>query len=155
MHISCFFFVFILLHALSSMGKDSLERCSNNPCGPAYYCGRGIELGSYFCICYDGFEFNGKTCIQIDPCNQILCSNHGYCRGLNDGSYICICHHGYHFDGKTCIQVDPCIGNPCGSRGACMEKSLHHYSCICIHGYYFNGETCVRRQEEMVRSRKK
>ena len=69
-------------------------------------------LGSFNCICDDGFSLQGSLeegCTDDDECLLDLyhCDPFAECKNTN-GSYDCICREGFTGDGFNC-QVDPML----------------------------------------------
>ena len=66
-------------------------------------------IGSFMCICPEGFTQVGMTddCRDVNECasNANLCKN-GHCVNTK-GSYQCECYEGYEVssDGKQCIGI--------------------------------------------------
>ena len=63
-------------------------------------------IGSFMCICPDGYEQVGSTgeCRDVDECSEADLCNNGRC--INEpGGYRCDCHRNYQqsHDGKSCI----------------------------------------------------
>jgi hypothetical protein len=64
-------------------------------------------VGSYNCVCQDGYVGNGLFCDDIDECkmNRDDCNSKAECTNLK-GSYSCRCKEGYTGDGVSCLGKD-------------------------------------------------
>ncbi|KAL0167414.1 hypothetical protein M9458_035636, partial [Cirrhinus mrigala] len=83
---------------------SDLDECSNGThlCSPSADCMN--TMGSYRCLCKEGFSGDGFYCIDTDECaeNVNLCEN-GHCLNIA-GGYRCECDMGFipTADGKAC-----------------------------------------------------
>jgi EGF domain len=102
-------------------------------------------LGSFVCICKDGYRGDGKTCNDIDECAEGIsfCSVHATCTNA-PGSATCACKAGYNGDGKTCTETDDCLpSNGCSSNAVCSNlPGPGSYDCKCKNGFSGNGREC-------------
>ena len=62
-------------------------------------------VGSYQCVCGEGFEGNGTVCTDLDECQvSRFCDEHASCRN-GYGWYSCTCNPGYYGNGSFCAGV--------------------------------------------------
>ncbi|XP_066473183.1 nidogen-1 [Tiliqua scincoides] len=57
---------------------------------------------SYICACLAGFLGDGRSCIDIDECQQNRCHPNAICYN-SPGSFSCQCNAGYRGDGFQCV----------------------------------------------------
>ena len=111
----------------SGKGKCYIDSGSNNArckCDDGYY-ERGESCIEY--SCRNGYKLEGTNCIKTclecqgddkytsDPCENIDCSNHGYCTSDIDRVIYCLCYSGYKNEaGIFCVESD-CDGVSCAS----------------------------------------
>ena len=69
-------------------------------------------VGSFICICKQGYKFDGKNCIDIDECTEEThsCSQTQICEN-SVGSFECSCSKGFEKVDKEgdCEDVDECL----------------------------------------------
>ena len=99
--------------------------------------------GSYRCVCKQGFKPAGKSCVDVNECEEIpnICSHD--CTNLW-GSYRCHCREGYKLstDSRSCVDIDECE-----ETHRCMGQCYNEpgsYRCSCPNGYKIssNGLSC-------------
>uniref|UniRef100_A0A3Q2P057 Nidogen 1 n=1 Tax=Fundulus heteroclitus TaxID=8078 RepID=A0A3Q2P057_FUNHE len=56
---------------------------------------------SYICSCLPGFVGDGRTCRDVDECQQSRCHQDAVCTNTQ-GSFVCRCRPGYSGDGYYC-----------------------------------------------------
>ncbi|XP_046848192.1 uncharacterized protein LOC124441766 [Xenia sp. Carnegie-2017] len=57
--------------------------------------------------CKDGFTGDGKTCVDINECQQSACPANASCNNTI-GSFTCVpCDQTFFGDGKTCVEILP------------------------------------------------
>lgn len=61
---------------------------------------------SYICACLPGFLGDGRSCIDIDECQQNRCHPNAICYN-SPGSFSCQCNAGYRGDGFQCVLGEP------------------------------------------------
>lgn len=121
--------------------------CSDVVCDPNATCS-GIGNAAR-CTCRPGFVGNGKTCADIDECNQPLlttCGENADCIE-KPGSFLCKCKDGFLGDGTTCTAVNPCQGtaNSCDPNAVCADAKP--VSCTCKPGFTAQGAGCADLDE--------
>ncbi len=93
--------------------NDSLPICDNSGATPiCVNC-----LVDEDCSNDQTCDFATNLCIDIDPCLNIDCSNHGSCI-INNGTTSCDCDDGYNAVGLTCIE-EFCTENSCKEWEEC------------------------------------
>lgn len=100
-------------------------------------------VGSYECICPDGYTADERTCIDIDECaGDTVCGEGEVCSNTN-GGFECACAEGYRDDGQGCADVDECAEGPgCGEHETCTNTD-GGFACACVDGYRDDGQGCV------------
>ncbi|CAH3137179.1 unnamed protein product [Pocillopora meandrina] len=102
-------------------------------------------LGSYECMCEDGFHGNGTNCTDIDECTEEIhnCDVNAECNNTL-GSYKCSCKDGFHRNGTNCTDVDECADriHNCNVNADC-NNTLGSYKCSCKDGFHGNGTNCT------------
>ncbi|KAG7233651.1 hypothetical protein INR49_006765 [Caranx melampygus] len=121
------------------------NECIENPgiCNP----GQCIDtLGSYRCICPNGFKTtrDQSMCVDVDECERQPCGN-GTCKNTV-GSYNCLCYPGFqNSHNSDCIDVDECATQ----RGLCRNgqciNTVGTFQCVCNDGYELtlDGRLCA------------
>ena len=66
-----------------------------------------ITVGSYECLCHNGYLKVGEHCNDFDECNNTLsyCHEKATC-GKLPGSFNCTCKDGYTGNGLECKDVE-------------------------------------------------
>jgi len=108
-------------------------------------------LGSYECICLDGFDKQGESlvCTDINECTSGTadCGDNSECFNY-DGGYNCTCLSGYgSANGRNCL-VDECTAHiTCDSHATCFATvpvtGPPLFNCTCDSGYGGNGTICA------------
>ncbi|XP_068116300.1 signal peptide, CUB and EGF-like domain-containing protein 2 isoform X4 [Hyperolius riggenbachi] len=105
---------------------------------------------SYKCICKTGFKGDGRTCEDIDECEDYNGDCVHECTNI-PGNYRCTCFDGFELgnDGHNCLDVNECLLNNSGCQQTCVN-TLGSYECRCVTGFYLsdNQHTCIQRSEE-------
>ncbi|CAK8690815.1 unnamed protein product [Clavelina lepadiformis] len=98
-------------------------------------------IGSFTCICRDGYSGSGQDCLDVDECvERSPCNSQAECHNI-DGSFTCMCDDGFLGDGFTCTDMNECLGVPCHSQANCVN-TFGSYQCFCRFGYTGDGFTC-------------
>ncbi|XP_058534492.1 stabilin-1 [Ochotona princeps] len=106
------------------------------------------QAGVARCVCLDGFEGDGYSCVRSDPCSRPDrggCSENAECIPGALGSYNCTCHKGWSGDGRMCVAIDEC---ELDARGGCHRDALCSYvgpgqsRCTCKLGFAGDGYKC-------------
>ncbi|KAG8444530.1 hypothetical protein GDO86_009623 [Hymenochirus boettgeri] len=119
---------------------------SNAVCRP----GQGNQ---YTCECSPGFRGDGRSCFDIDECEeqQDVCGDYSICNN-QPGTFRCECEDGYQFleDGRTCVAVERPV-NHCltgthtcdiADRARCIYTGGSSYVCACLSGFSGDGRSC-------------
>jgi len=87
----------------------------------------------------------GSSPVDINQCENILCSNHGNCKVVNNNP-TCECDTGYLVNGLNCEQdIDGiCKDITCSDNGVCAIDSEKNAVCNCFSGYYSEGLECLK-----------
>ena len=128
-------------------GGNDINECAQDP----EICGEGTcenLIGSYRCICYDGYEVDatGKQCVDKNECNinSLICKG-GQCKNTV-GSFQCICPTGtfYNKERMYCRDEDECLRPGVCTGGTCINMP-GSYKCFCPPGTTLDstGTICV------------
>ncbi|XP_008053155.1 stabilin-1 [Carlito syrichta] len=106
------------------------------------------QAGVARCLCLDGFEGDGFSCIPSNPCSHPDrggCSENAECVPGALGTHNCTCHKGWSGDGRVCVAIDEC---ELDARGGCHADALCSYvgpgqsRCTCKLGFAGDGYEC-------------
>ncbi|XP_053718395.1 stabilin-2 [Synchiropus splendidus] len=123
------------------------------PCGDkGQYCHAHADCdfsqSSRRCVCKPGYQGDGITCVESDPCAPPLrggCSIRSKCVRTGPGNYTCECLTGYTKDGGDCSPINNC-NNPdnggCHPNATCIFVGPGQSDCSCKGGYKGNGREC-------------
>ncbi|XP_032080788.1 signal peptide, CUB and EGF-like domain-containing protein 2 isoform X1 [Thamnophis elegans] len=151
-----FFLLFLLLpppFLLLTASPQDVDECAQgiDDCHPDAICQNTLKL--YKCTCKPGYSGEGKTCDDIDECDNEF--NGGCVHECFNipGNYRCICYDGFMLaqDGHNCLDMDECLVNNGGCQHACINI-VGSYECRCNEGFFLsdNQHTCIHRSEEGV-----
>uniref|UniRef100_A0A8C6V6C4 Signal peptide, CUB and EGF-like domain-containing protein 2 n=1 Tax=Naja naja TaxID=35670 RepID=A0A8C6V6C4_NAJNA len=135
------------------MYTNYVDECAQgiDDCHPDAICQNTLKL--YKCTCKPGYSGEGKTCEDIDECDNEF--NGGCVHECFNipGNYRCICYDGFMLaqDGHNCLDMDECLVNNGGCQHACIN-TVGSYECRCNEGFFLsdNQHTCIHRSEEGV-----
>ncbi|OQV25204.1 Fibrillin-1 [Hypsibius exemplaris] len=113
-----------------------------NPCGQGQCVDQPPD--AYQCVCQKGYQFDGRTCVDINECTDTLLCRPGQCFNL-PGTYLCVCPFGFNPVNGSCVEVNECLQPVCGT-GNCI-KTPGSYRCECPPGFQFARGTCVAVDE--------
>uniref|UniRef100_A0A8C3P8H3 Stabilin 1 n=1 Tax=Chrysemys picta bellii TaxID=8478 RepID=A0A8C3P8H3_CHRPI len=128
------------------------DRTSQN-CGPtaSQYCHRNAVCSlnnTARCICTDGYEGDGFSCLPIDLCRKPErggCSENAICTSTGPGTATCQCNKGWTGDGKACVAIDNCVletRGGCHMNADCSFVGPGQSKCMCKSGYAGDGYNC-------------
>ncbi|CAG9856214.1 unnamed protein product [Phyllotreta striolata] len=104
---------------------------------------------TYACQCDQGFQGDGKLCIDTNECKREggldghHCHQNTVCVNT-PGSYVCECLPGYRrIDRFNCAELDECSTGEhnCDVNARCIN-TRGSYHCSCKEGYTGDGYTC-------------
>ncbi|XP_068699027.1 uncharacterized protein [Montipora foliosa] len=126
-----------------------IDECSTGKhnCSHVAVCNNSI--GSYNCICKEGYVGDGRNCSDIDECStgEHNCTNVAVCKNTI-GSYHCACQEGYVGDGRSCSDIDECsTGKHNCSHVAVCNNTIGSYNCTCKEEYVGDGRNCSEIDE--------
>ncbi|KAM6459409.1 signal peptide, CUB and EGF-like domain-containing protein 2 isoform 5-T5 [Liasis olivaceus] len=130
-----------------------VDECAQgiDDCHPDAICQNTLKL--YKCTCKPGYSGEGKTCEDIDECDNDF--NGGCVHECFNipGNYRCMCYDGFMLaqDGHNCLDTDECLVNNGGCQHVCIN-TVGSYECRCNEGFFLsdNQHTCIHRSEERV-----
>ncbi|CAH3013761.1 unnamed protein product [Porites evermanni] len=84
----------------------NVDECAKQLDNCHYYAHCNNTLGSYECLCKDGFAGNGRLCVDINECTRTLHNcHHPNATCINTvGSFSCTCKPGFEGDGITICE---------------------------------------------------
>ncbi|XP_064604743.1 stabilin-2-like isoform X2 [Liolophura sinensis] len=100
------------------------------------------------CVCKPGYEGNGVSCQEIDPClraDRGGCHPQATCKKTGPGMHQCTCDQGWVGDGTYyCYRSTPCVSSyTCHNNATCKAVAAGEYVCICDKGFQGNGTFCT------------
>ncbi|KAJ0056918.1 hypothetical protein NL108_000721, partial [Boleophthalmus pectinirostris] len=124
------------------------------PCGVnAQFCHAHADCdfsqGNVRCVCKPGYDGDGITCVESDPCALPLrggCSVNAKCIKTGVGSRTCQCLIGWKDDGEDdCQPINNCEAperGGCHANASCIYIGPGQSDCTCKSGYKGNGLDC-------------
>ncbi|KAG9339929.1 hypothetical protein JZ751_022242 [Albula glossodonta] len=104
--------------------------------------------GAVRCICKPGFQGDGITCVETDPCSTPLrggCSVNAKCIKTGPGTHTCQCLRGWRADGDDCQAINNCLESDnggCHANATCIYIGPGQSDCECKNGFRGNGKDC-------------
>ncbi|XP_067028180.1 nidogen-like isoform X4 [Acropora muricata] len=98
-------------------------------------------LGSYECLCKEGFMEVNRKCVSDDMCMGVECDPNALCDPIRG----CLCKPGYQGNGRACVDDDECdpSRSPCDLNATCTNTD-GSYNCHCSAGFTGDGSRCQR-----------
>ncbi|KAM4748832.1 stabilin-2 [Rhinophrynus dorsalis] len=122
------------------------------PCGPLItFCHAHAECeysnGAPSCICKPGFEGDGTTCSEVNPCltGSGVCNKNAECIQSGPGSHKCVCRSGWTGDGVDCSEINNCLlesKGGCHPNATCVYIGPGQSDCECNNGFRGDGIDC-------------
>lgn len=107
-------------------------------------------IGSYKCLCPDGYEDKGGICKNIDECatGRNNCSQ--LCRDT-DGGYQCYCRPKFRQVENTCEDIDECKSSTHGCSHICQNQE-GSYNCFCYSGFILakDYKSCINAYIKVI-----
>lgn len=115
---------------LASDGRSCVDF---NDCADKRHCpGENLwcvnTVGSFKCVCQEGFTMSGGLCVDVDECESGPCE-HVCVNAL--GSYTCVCYEGYKMDQQSQKCELYCGKAECPAQCDPNNK----FQCYCPQGY--------------------
>ncbi|XP_067346973.1 stabilin-2 isoform X2 [Channa argus] len=107
-----------------------------------------FNLGGPRCVCKPGYQGDGITCVESDPCAPPLrggCSVNAKCIKTGPGTHSCQCLIGWREDGDECQPINNCDapdGGGCHPNATCIYVGPGQSDCSCKPGFKGNGRDC-------------
>ncbi|XP_066561323.1 stabilin-2 isoform X2 [Amia ocellicauda] len=122
-------------------------------CGPRVeYCHAHADCdfndGAVKCVCKPGYQGDGITCVELDPCAQPKrggCSVNAKCIKTGPGTHECSCLTGWRADGDECQEINKCMEpdrGGCHPNATCIHIGPGLSDCECKTGFRGNGIIC-------------
>ncbi|KAF7646718.1 hypothetical protein LDENG_00183230 [Lucifuga dentata] len=168
------------IHGQCDNRPESDGQCKVDTCLPGYtgrYCERqtqacGVQAqfchahadcdfnqGTTKCVCKPGFQGDGITCVETDPCSPPHrggCSANAKCIKTGPSTHTCQCLTGWREDGDECQPINNC-NNPdrggCHPNATCIYVGPGQSDCACKNGYKGNGRDCEAVNQCVMQNR--
>ncbi|XP_053114317.1 stabilin-2 isoform X2 [Hemicordylus capensis] len=104
--------------------------------------------GALSCVCKPGYEGDGITCSEADPCANLIphsCSSNAECIKTGPGTHECVCQPGWTGNGRDCAEINNCLltnFGGCHSNATCLYIGPGQNDCECKEGFRGNGYEC-------------
>ncbi|XP_059503813.1 hemicentin-1 isoform X2 [Stegostoma tigrinum] len=99
-------------------------------------------IGSFRCVCNQGYQLRGRRCLDINECRQNVCQPDQQCKNTR-GGFRCIdlCPSGMtKAENGSCVDINECRDgtHQCRYNQIC-ENTQGSYRCVCPRGYRSQG----------------
>ncbi|XP_071400423.1 stabilin-2, partial [Centroberyx affinis] len=107
-----------------------------------------FNQGATKCVCKPGYQGDGITCVEQDPCAPPLrggCSVNAKCVTTGPGTHSCQCLTGWRDDGDECQPINKCDSpdrGGCHPNATCVYIGPGQSQCLCKAGYRGSGRDC-------------
>ncbi|XP_037615817.1 stabilin-2 [Sebastes umbrosus] len=107
-----------------------------------------FSQGTTRCVCKHGYQGDGITCVESDPCASPLrggCSVNAKCIKTGPATHTCQCLTGWRDDEDECQPINNCDGpdaGGCHPNATCIYVGPGQSDCTCKAGYKGNGQDC-------------
>ncbi|XP_022790332.1 fibrillin-1-like isoform X2 [Stylophora pistillata] len=100
------------------------------------------SLGSFECLCKQGYMEVNRKCISDDSCMGVQCHSDAKCDPIRGG---CLCKPGFQGDGIFCEDQNECndTRSPCDLNANCINTN-GLFECECKSGFVGDGLRCER-----------
>ncbi|XP_059160482.1 uncharacterized protein LOC131944017 [Physella acuta] len=132
-----------------------VDECAQpNSCPEGFVCKN--KIGSFSCVCSDGYKLDNGACLDINECTDIYSNT--TCDRLVEvcintiGSYSCSCKKGYARNAQSvCEDINECEKKVDKCEQICDNKP-GSYNCLCQQGFYLSDDrwTCVKVKDPCV-----
>ncbi|XP_059143753.1 uncharacterized protein LOC131931074 [Physella acuta] len=126
-----------------------VDECDqSNPCPAGFVCKN--RIGSYTCVCAEGYRLTNGICTDIDECKDIFVNK--TCDKVLEvcvntvGSYRCECKKGFARNSLAiCQDIDECLTKADECEQVCENKP-GSYNCLCQQGYTLADDrlSCIK-----------
>ncbi|XP_061768066.1 stabilin-2 isoform X1 [Nerophis ophidion] len=157
------------IHGLCDNRPDSDGRCKPDSCHSGFTgrfcerrtapCGALVQFchahadcdfsqGTPKCVCRPGYQGDGITCVESDPCAPPLrggCSENARCVKTGPATRSCQCLSGWQEDEDECQPINNCYADDhggCHPNATCVYVGPGQNNCKCNGGYQGNGREC-------------
>ncbi|XP_059160605.1 uncharacterized protein LOC131944081 [Physella acuta] len=132
-----------------------VDECAQpNSCPEGFVCKN--KIGSFSCVCPDGYKLDNGVCLDINECTDIYSNT--TCDRLVEvcintvGSYSCSCKKGYARNAQSvCEDINECEKKVDKCEQICDNKP-GSYNCLCQQGFYLSDDrwSCVKVKDTCV-----
>ncbi|XP_059160938.1 latent-transforming growth factor beta-binding protein 3-like [Physella acuta] len=133
---------------------DVNECAQPNSCPEGFVCKN--KIGSFSCVCPDGYKLDNGACLDINECTDIFSNT--TCDRLVEvcintvGSYSCSCKKGFARNAQSvCEDINECELKVDKCEQICDNKP-GSFNCLCQQGFYLSDDrwSCVKVKDPCV-----
>ncbi|CAD5123120.1 DgyrCDS11493 [Dimorphilus gyrociliatus] len=128
------------------------SRCErDDECDINARCQYDSSLGYNSCVCFRGFEGDGKICKERDACIGVTCGPNEECVSSTDYliGYQCECISGYRRSGSESECKKECGDEVCDARATCVtSEDFRGMRCKCNEPLFGNGLMCFDNEPD-------